>query len=94
MKKENYTDAEKLLYALSAPPSHADPNSCEHKRTQGDNYGVSCLDCNKTLRGYGFGGWFGSRLNENSMCIHGDWYEFENVRTCIYCEASQQVTAL
>lgn len=60
---------------------------CQHLSRIGDNYGESCSDCGKKLSGFGYGGWFGTKLTGNEKCIHlfpsmgegGD-------KVCIYCE--------
>lgn len=62
-------------------------DTCQHKSIIGDNYGESCRDCGKQLRGYGYGGFFGSRLSGDEKCIHlwssmGEGGE----EVCVYCE--------
>jgi hypothetical protein len=70
-------------------------NNCQHLRRVGDNYGESCADCGKQLRGYGYGGWFGVNLTGTEKCIHlwsrvgEDYVEGVNrIRheVCVYCE--------
>lgn len=83
-------DAEKLLSALFAPPRREDPDfdpsTCSHNRTESDNYGESCYDCGKPLRGFGYGGWFGTNLSIESQCIH-EWFRIgDGYRQCMYCE--------
>ena len=57
--------------------------NCKHERTIGDNYGLTCQDCNEILEGYGYGGWFGNNLIKNRKCKH----KFPNDQEpCIYCE--------
>lgn len=64
-------------------------NTCKHLHRVGDNYGESCADCGEQLSGYGWGGWFGSRLTGNEKCIHlfapiGD--SEDSGKMCIYCQ--------
>lgn len=60
---------------------------CRHTSTQADNYGESCAICHEQLRGYGYGGFFGSNLRGNERCIH----EFSN-GICMFCETAQPIT--
>ena len=56
---------------------------CQHNRTQGDNYGVTCLDCGEAIAGYGF--W----AEGSKVCIH-DWGRMGDESTeemCMYCQA-------
>ena len=55
---------------------------CEHRRQQGDNYGVTCMDCGETLAGYGY--W----AEGSKVCKH-DWIteaEDSDYEVCMYCE--------
>jgi hypothetical protein len=63
---------------------------CEHKRRMGDNYGISCQDCQEVLEGYGYGGWFGSNLKGNKSCIHV-WEKISaEEEQCMYCQAVRE----
>jgi hypothetical protein len=90
----NYTDAEKLLSALFAPRKSDDPtfdrSTCQHDRTEADNYGESCYDCRAQLRGYGYGGWFGKYLDGAIIdCIH-QWYKVDDdYEQCVFCERTK-----
>ena len=86
-------DEEKLPSARSAPRKSDDPNfdasTCLHLRTEGDNNGESCYDCGKQLRGYGYGGWFGSNLTGTEICIH-QWQSASpdsEEQVCTFCES-------
>lgn len=57
---------------------------CPHVHIIGDNYGMTCQDCGEAVAGYGYGGWFGSRLKPDQDCIH----HFIN-EICMYCERSE-----
>ena len=62
---------------------------CEHRRTQGDNYGETYMDCGAVLAGYGYGGWFGSNLKGNEQCKHR-WLPYdEKSDICSYCERTR-----
>jgi hypothetical protein len=64
---------------------------CEHKKRIGDNYGVSCQDCNTVLEGYGYGGVFGSNLHGKEKCVHGNWYKINDVEEqCVYCQVVRE----
>jgi hypothetical protein len=67
-------------------------NDCQHLKRIGDNYGESCQDCGKQLSGYGWGGWFGSRLTGRETCIHlyAPMGEEGSPRVCIYCERFEE----
>jgi hypothetical protein len=59
---------------------------CEHKTQIGDNYGISCQDCGRVLEGYGYGGWLGGNLKRQERCMHGAWYNINDVEEeCTYC---------
>lgn len=57
-------------------------SECQHKSIIGDNYGDSCGQCGKQLSGYGWGGWFGSNLTGNEVCIH----VYDRSGICAYCQ--------
>jgi hypothetical protein len=67
--------------ALEAPKNTKIPDDCEHRRTQGDNYGVTCLDCGATLEGCGY--W----AEGSKTCIHKYVPSGDNEEICAYCEA-------
>jgi hypothetical protein len=81
-----------LQYGEDGEPSEQGP--CQHDRRQGDNNGVSCMDCGKQLEGYGFGG------NGNGKCIHryqpmyGSPPGVPDLEVCIYCEDEQNIEGL
>lgn len=56
--------------------------SCPHHRQQGDNYGITCMDCGEVLAGYGY--W----AEGSKECIHSfiPSAEDERYEICIYCE--------
>jgi hypothetical protein len=63
--------------------------TCKHNKKIGDNYGVSCQSCWQVLEGYGYGGWFGSSLEGNGRCVHGEnaWYPINDTEEeCKYCQ--------
>lgn len=72
------------------------PLTCPHNTRVGDNYGESCMDCGKQLSGYGYGGWFGSRISgtqvKNPKCIHV-FAPVEGGEACIYCEEWREIKA-
>jgi hypothetical protein len=57
---------------------------CEHNKTIGDNYGVTCQDCGAVLEGYGY------YAQGQRTCKH----KFLNISAteeqCIYCEEIQE----
>lgn len=59
--------------------------ACPHHRQQGDNYGVTCMDCGETLSGYGY--WA-----EGSQVCHHVWYPDpdDEYETCMYCESTRK----
>lgn len=59
---------------------------CLHANKIGDNYGESCQDCKKKLAGYGYGGWFGSKLEYDPKCIHRFVDNGDTTKTCMYCQ--------
>ncbi len=60
-------------------------DKCQHLSRQGDNYGISCQTCGQALEGYGFGGFFGSNLAGNELCIHV-WVKISaQEENCMYC---------
>jgi hypothetical protein len=60
---------------------------CLHTTWQGDNYGASCYMCDRQLEGYGFGGFFGSRLTEERVCIHkAVQWDDSDLLVCQYCD--------
>jgi hypothetical protein len=64
---------------------------CDHNKRIGENYGISCQECQAVLEGYGFGGWFGSNLTGHEKCIHGAWYTIsDNVEECLYCHRTRK----
>ena len=65
---------------------------CQHERKIGDNYGVSCQNCNKQLEGYGYGGYFGSNLKGNEKCIHVWWTTSTEQEECYYCQRVRERT--
>lgn len=68
-------------------------SNCQHRRWQGDNYGLTCQDCKEVLEGYGYGGWFGSNLKGSEQCIHGEnaWYTISDVEEeCMYCHVMRE----
>jgi len=65
--------------------------NCQHERKIGDNYGLSCQDCNEALEGYGYGGFFGSNLKGNEGCIHGMWCIVSpEQEECYYCNRTRE----
>lgn len=55
---------------------------CQHSRRQGDNYGVTCMECGETIAGYGFWG------EGSKTCIH-EWGRMDDEskeEMCIYCQ--------
>lgn len=65
-------------------------NDCKHLRIVGDNYGETCLDCGKQIKGYGYGGWFGRNITTPRECIHlwldcGD----DTFQVCPFCEETR-----
>lgn len=72
-------------------------NTCQHLVKIGDNYGMSCRGCGEQLSGFGYGGFFGSRLNGTEVCIHlwaplGD--ESATHEVCIFCEQTREKVTL
>jgi hypothetical protein len=65
---------------------------CPHLSTNGDNYGESCALCGKQLKGYGFGGWFGSNLDGTQTCIHDfiDLFPGTAEKVCRFCEKQEE----
>lgn len=58
---------------------------CPHHRQQGDNYGVTCMDCGEALEGYGY--WAeGSATCHHRFMDEGPDSQYE---TCMYCETSR-----
>lgn len=54
--------------------------TCPHHRKQGDNYGLTCLDCGSVLEGYGY------RAHIRS-CVHAPHFQKgEPIGHCQYCE--------
>jgi hypothetical protein len=61
---------------------------CQHLRRIGDNYGITCQDCNKPLEGYGYNDWLG-RVTRGIECIHV-WSKITvTLERCIYCETER-----
>lgn len=56
---------------------------CEHRRTQGDNYGETCMDCGEVLAGYGY--W----AEGSKTCIHKFLPYDEKYDICSYCERTR-----
>lgn len=74
-----------LLSEVPYPVLGLNPESgfCSHNRTQGDNYGVTCLDCGEPIAGYGYWG-------EGSKTCRHSWVRMDDESTeeiCIYCQA-------
>lgn len=76
------------LHDLLTPQPHpllqlnVENGPCQHLRTQGDNYGVTCLDCNEAIAGYGYWG------EGAKSCIHL-WTCIDDESTeemCMYCQ--------
>ena len=67
--------------------------NCKHLNRIGDNYGESCRDCGAQLSGYGWGGFFGSRLTDKETCIHlyAPMGEPGSQVICVYCERLKPV---
>jgi hypothetical protein len=65
--------------------------NCQHLRTIGDNYGVTCQDCGEILAGFGFGGWFGERLQPEQACVHR-FYVHDGIGICVFCETIERTT--
>ena len=64
---------------------------CEHTKRIGDNYGVSCQDCQAVLEGYGYGGFFGSNLTGREQCLHGAWFPISDAEEeCLYCHTPRE----
>jgi hypothetical protein len=43
------------------------------------------------LEGYGYGGSFGRNLSGKEHCIHGKWYNINDVEEeCVYCQAVRE----
>lgn len=58
---------------------------CWHRITQGDNYGITCMECGETLEGYGY--W----AESSNTCNHHfipESPESEN-EICMYCETTR-----
>lgn len=76
-----------LMTAQPQPILHAgrlnvENGFCQHRRTQGDNYGVSCLKCGEATAGYGYWG------EGSKTCIHS-WVRMDDESTeeiCMYCQ--------
>ena len=72
-------------------------DNCSHDYIIGDNYGQTCQTCGKIVAGFGYGGWFGSRLTGTTQCIHlwqplgDDKAKFE---ICMYCEQERAKQSL
>jgi len=62
---------------------------CNHNRKIGDNYGMSCQDCEEQLSGYGFFG-------RNKTCIHFfiKASPDEQQKICMYCEMPEEIDGL
>jgi hypothetical protein len=59
-------------------------STCQHARTIGDNYGLTCQDCGAVLEGYGY--WAaGTRT-----CHHRFFTINEDEEQCMYCETIQE----
>jgi hypothetical protein len=54
---------------------------CPHDRSQGDNYGHTCMDCGQVLGGYGFFG------EGRKACLHV-WVKSSDPDyvECLYCQ--------
>jgi hypothetical protein len=64
---------------------------CDHNKRIGDNYGVSCQDCQAVLEGYGYGGFFGRHLTGQETCTHGAWFPIsETAEECLYCHTTRE----
>ena len=64
---------------------------CDHTKRIGDNYGVSCQECQAVLEGYGYGGFFGSNLTGHEKCVHGTWYTISDAEEeCLYCHRTRE----
>lgn len=59
---------------------------CNHSRKIGDNYGISCANCEEKLQGFGYGGWFGNKLAFPKTCIHFFLKDENGEEICMYCE--------
>ncbi|WP_040007227.1 hypothetical protein [Fibrisoma limi] len=56
---------------------------CQHRTTQGDNYGITCMDCGEAIAGYGYWG------EGSTVCKH-DWARLDeesDEEMCMYCQA-------
>ncbi|GHB87281.1 hypothetical protein GCM10007390_48850 [Persicitalea jodogahamensis] len=56
-------------------------NGCPHDRTQGDNYGQTCVDCGQVLGGYGFWGEGRKTCLHRFVSSHDPKYV-----ECLYCQ--------
>ncbi len=66
--------------SLERPNNTIIPDDCQHNRTVGDNYGVTCMDCGVTLKGYGY--W----AEGSKVCIHEFLPYDDKYEICGYCE--------
>ncbi len=51
---------------------------CQHLRTIGDNYGLTCLDCGEVLEGYGYN-------VQTHTCRHV-FQKYDEGYECMYCQ--------
>lgn len=69
-----------LKKAIAGDNGLQDPAICKHLRKDGDEQGVSCLDCDAPLEGRGHRGKNGNK------CIHRYEKDDEGQGRCRYCE--------
>ena len=69
-----------LKKAIVGDTGLQDPKHCKHIRQDGDESGVSCLDCGKVLEGRGHRG-----IGTNG-CVHNYDKDEKGEDRCRYCE--------
>lgn len=79
-----------LLREVKYPPLQFNTENgfCQHNRTQGDNYGITCSDCGDAIAGYGFWG-------EGSKTCKHTWVKMSEESTeeiCMYCQDYRPAT--
>ena len=58
---------------------------CMHNSRQGDNYGVTCMDCGEVLEGYGYWAEGSKSCNHHFIPENSD----SKYEVCMYCETTQ-----